>query len=80
MTDCVRQRAILHGTAFLSLAELVEELVESDYYRELNEKLNDLTERVREIRSVTVGVNLDAQLPPQGSRSAFHQPASLQIR
>ncbi len=55
----------LHGAAFLSLAELVEELVESDYYRELNEKLNDLTERVREIRSVTIGVNLDAQLRPK---------------
>ena len=50
--------------AFVTLAEHVKELVESEYYRDLNKKLNELTNRVREIKSVTIGVNLDAQLRP----------------
>lgn len=54
----------LRGTAFRRLSDCVVELAESDYYRELNEKLQELTRRVREIRSVTIGVNLDAQLRP----------------
>ena len=54
----------LTSPAFRALAELITRLAESDYYRELNRKLSELTQRVREIRSVTVGVNLDAQLRP----------------
>ncbi len=54
----------LTSPAFSALAALTKELVTSDYYRELNEKLEELTQRVREIKSVTVGVNLDAQLRP----------------
>ncbi len=54
----------LRGTAFKRLSDCVVELAESDYYRELNQKLQELTRRVREIRSVTIGVNLDNQLRP----------------
>ncbi len=54
----------LRGIAFKRLCDCVIELAESDYYRELNQKLQELTRRVREIRSVTIGVNLDAQLRP----------------
>ena len=54
----------LRSPAFTSLLSLIKTLAESDYYKELNEKLNELTQRVREIKSVTVGVNLDAQLRP----------------
>ena len=50
--------------AFTALTQLITELAESDYYKELNEKLKELTQRVREIKSVTIGVNLDAQLRP----------------
>lgn len=57
-------RPTLHGEAFSNLADRIAELAESDYYRELNTKLNELTARVREIKSVTIGVNLDAQLRP----------------
>ena len=57
-------RPELKSPAFTALADLIAELAESDYYRELNEKLNELTRRVREIRSVTIGVNLDPQLRP----------------
>ncbi len=55
-------RANLKGKAFTTLADRIAELAESDYYKELNSKLNELTKRVREIKSVTIGVNLDAQL------------------
>ena len=54
----------LRGVAFKRLCDCVTELAESDYYRELNQKLQELTRRVREIKSVTIGVNLDAQLRP----------------
>ena len=54
----------IKGTAFRRLCDCVIELAESEYYAELNKKLSELTQRVREIRSVTIGVNLDAQLRP----------------
>ncbi len=57
-------RGKVKSPAFLALTDLITTLAESAYYKELNEKLNELTRRVREIRSVTVGVNLDAQLRP----------------
>lgn len=57
-------RASLKSHAFRTLAERIAELVNSDYYAELNRKLAELTSRVRDIRSVTIGVNLDAQLRP----------------
>ncbi len=54
----------LHSKAFQSLAERIAILAESDYYKELNEALKALTSRVRDIKSITVGVNLDKQLRP----------------
>lgn len=55
----------LRSEAFRRLCDRIMELTESDYYKELNKKLSELTSRVREIKSVTVGVNLDAQLRPE---------------
>ena len=49
---------------FIRLTDTITTLTESDYYKELNEKLNALSGRVREIKSITVGVNLDGQLRP----------------
>ena len=60
-------RPQLQSTAFQTLADRIMELAESEYYRNLNKKLNELTSRVREIKSVTVGVNLDAQLRPKNA-------------
>lgn len=57
-------RKNIKSRAFSILADRITELAESDYYAELNEKLNELTSRVRDIKSVTIGVNLDAQLRP----------------
>ncbi len=50
--------------AFKILSKRIDDLVSSDYYSELNAKLAELTSRVRDIKSVTIGVNLDAQLRP----------------
>ncbi len=52
------------GRAFIAFDTKIRELAESEYYSELNKKLSELTRRVREIKSVSVGVNLDAQLRP----------------
>ena len=60
-------REKLQSPAFTALAALVSELAESEYYLELNKKLQELTQRVREIKSVTIGVNLDAQLRPSAA-------------
>ncbi|MBE6601198.1 MAG: hypothetical protein E7637_01670 [Ruminococcaceae bacterium] len=60
-------REQLKSPAFVALTALITELAESDYYRELNQKLEELTHRVREIKSVTIGVNLDAQLRPSSA-------------
>nr|MBE6545281.1 hypothetical protein [Oscillospiraceae bacterium] len=58
----VRDR--IKSRAFSSLADFAAELWESDYYKELNQRLEALASRVREVRSVTVGVNLDRELRP----------------
>ncbi len=54
----------LKSESLRALADRICELSESEYYKELNSKLSELTARVREIKSVTVGVNLDSQLRP----------------
>lgn len=59
-----RSKDRLTSPAFTRLYTLVEELSQSDYYKNLNQRLQELTTRVREIRSVTVGVNLDERLSP----------------
>ncbi len=48
--------------AFRRFAERINILTASEYYKDLNERLTELTSRVREIKSITIGVNLDAQL------------------
>ncbi len=50
------------SAAFRRFAERINTLTGSDYYRNLNDELKELTSRVREIKSITIGVNLDAQL------------------
>ena len=57
-------REKMKSAAFTRLCDAVVELAQSEYYRELNEKLSQLAQRVHEVKSITVGVNLDAQLRP----------------
>ena len=54
----------IKSPAFRALCDFVLELVGSEYYKELNEKLDALASRVHEVKSITVGVNLDRQLRP----------------
>ncbi len=54
----------IKSPAFKRLAEFVLELASSEYYAELNKKLESLAARVHEVKSVTIGVNLDRQLRP----------------
>ena len=58
-------RSNLKSRAFTAFADKIRELAESDYYKELNKKLSELTARVREIKSITIGVNLDPLLRPR---------------
>ena len=57
----------IESPAFRSLSDFVSELTESDYYRELNEKLEALSDRVHEVKSITIGVNLDRELRPESA-------------
>ncbi len=57
----------IKSRAFGEMCDFIVELSESDYYVELTKKLEDLSSRVREVRSVTIGVNLDRQLRPESA-------------
>ena len=61
----VRHR--VEGTAFSRLADFVSRITESEYYANLNKKLRQLSDRVNEVRSITIGVNLDGQLRPESA-------------
>ena len=54
----------IRGTAFRQLCDFIIELASSEYYAELNKKLSALASRVHEVKSVTIGVNLDRELRP----------------
>ncbi|MBQ9071099.1 MAG: hypothetical protein IJY23_07135 [Clostridia bacterium] len=54
----------IKSPAFTTLADFVIELAGSEYYAELNKKLSALASRVHEVKSVTIGVNLDRELRP----------------
>ena len=55
-------REKISSKSLVSLCEYVKTIAESEYYSELNQKLEELTNRVRDIKSITIGVNLDATL------------------
>ena len=57
----------IKSPAFSELSSFVLELADSDYYRELNKKLSALASRVHEVKSVTIGVNLDRELRPSSA-------------
>ena len=64
-THLVPLKDTLESPAFRTLANVGYELCESEYYRDLNEDLARLSSRIREVRSITVGVNLDNELRPK---------------
>ena len=50
--------------ALQNFIQRISLLTQSDYYKNLTERLQQLASRVRDIRSITVGVNLDDKLFP----------------
>ena len=61
----VRER--VQSPAFAALSDFVIELTESEYYKDLNSKLEALSDRVHEVKSITIGVNLDRELRPESA-------------
>ncbi len=61
----VRDR--MKSPAFIALTDLISRLAESEYYKELNKRLTALASRVREVKSITIGVNLDRELRPESA-------------
>ncbi len=57
----------MKSEAFRNLTSFITELSSSEYYKELNKKLEALTSRVHEVKSITVGVNLDRQFRPSSA-------------
>ncbi len=55
----------LTSPAFTAFADRIRELTESEYYKKLTEHLSELSSRVRDIRSITVGINLDRRMMPE---------------
>ena len=65
--DLLPLREKFSGRAMGAFCERISTLAESDYYKEINKRLAELTDRVREIKSVTIGVNLDGTLRPESA-------------
>lgn len=57
----------IQSPAFKNLSDFILELAASEYYAELNKKLTALASRVHEVKSVTIGVNLDRELRPSSA-------------
>ena len=60
-------RSSVKSEAFSRLCDFVFELTESEYYKDLNQKLSALTDRVHEVKSITIGVNLDREMRPESA-------------
>ena len=54
----------LKSTACTALADFIGEVYGSGYYSDLKERLASLGDKVSDIKSITVGVNLDRELRP----------------
>ena len=57
----------LESRACKSLLGYVTDLTESEYFINLNSQLEKLTDRVNEVKSITIGVNLDRELRPESA-------------
>lgn len=60
-------RPRMQSPALLSLTDTVHAIVTSEEYRALTEKIAALASRVSEVRSITVGVNLDREFRPESA-------------
>jgi len=60
-------RGKINSSAFRMLSDFIIELSESEYFKELCKKLEALSSHVHDVKSITVGVNLDRQLRPESA-------------
>lgn len=54
----------LESDAFRAFYEAIRTLADSEYYKKLNEDLEALSSRIREVKSITIGVNLTDTMRP----------------
>ena len=66
-TGFARVNTKLNSSACRALCTYVNEICESEYYNTINRRLQALTERVSEVKSITVGVNLDREMRPESA-------------
>lgn len=57
----------LESKAFKALIQKVKDVSQSEYYADIDKRIGQLSSRVRDIKSVTIGVNLDARLRPESA-------------
>ena len=57
----------LSSRGMKEICRRVRELSSGDGYRDITDRLSEITSRVREIKSVTLGVNLDGRLLPESA-------------
>jgi hypothetical protein len=57
----------VRSEAFRQRVGFIDTICKSEYYVELNNRLKALSDRVHEVKSVTIGVNLDAQFRPESA-------------
>lgn len=60
-------KGVFKSEAFKRLSDFVLDMTSSEYYVKLNEKLKALADRVNEVKSITIGVNLDNELRPESA-------------
>lgn len=57
----------LASRSLTALTAKIEELTEGEYYKDLTKHLDELSNRVRDVRSITLGINLDSRMMPESS-------------
>ncbi|MBR5140686.1 MAG: hypothetical protein IKV16_06480 [Clostridia bacterium] len=57
----------IESRAFKTLRDFINELYESEYFKELCKRIEALSSHVHDVKSITVGVNLDRQLRPESA-------------
>lgn len=57
-------RDALHSDAMLGLLETINALVKSENFQQLHAELPTLIPQIRNVRSITIGINLDANMRP----------------
>ena len=57
-------REQMQAEGLIRLTDYINRIAQGEYYKDLNTRLKALASRIHEVRSITVGVNLDGTLRP----------------